>query len=139
MTYVLIQRPISSVFQTDIEALTIELENMTIDPGAPAKRVESFKPANHEHARARPPLDSKADMLPKRDEKTHKHSQNPRSVEIDTPEPEEPEYRISARHSILASLPLPSGVPDDALKPIIIPAPFTLHEFLGNASGVSKF
>lgn len=50
---------------------------------------------------------------------------------------EEPQDRMALRHSILASLPLPSGVPDDALKPISIPAPFTLHEFLGNTTGVS--
>ena len=50
---------------------------------------------------------------------------------------EEPQDRIALRHSILASLPLPTGVPDDALRPISIPAPFTLHEFLGNTTGVS--
>ena len=50
---------------------------------------------------------------------------------------DEPEHRISIRHSILAVLPIPSDIPDDALKPILIPAPFTLHEFLGNTTGVS--
>jgi hypothetical protein len=50
---------------------------------------------------------------------------------------DEPEHRISARYSILAALPIPADIPDDALKPIIIPAPFTLHEFLGNTTGVS--
>ena len=50
---------------------------------------------------------------------------------------EEPQDRIALRHSILASLPVPTGVPDDALKPIFIPPPFTLHEFLGNTTGVS--
>ena len=52
---------------------------------------------------------------------------------------EEPQDRIAFRHSILASLPVPTGVPSDALKPISIPAPFTLHEFLGNTTGVSGF
>ena len=41
------------------------------------------------------------------------------------------------RTSILNSLPIPADVPDDCLQPIIIPIPFTLHEFLGNATGVS--
>ncbi|KAF9239150.1 hypothetical protein BU15DRAFT_74842 [Melanogaster broomeanus] len=47
----------------------------------------------------------------------------------------EPEKTIAARQAILAALPLPSGIPDDALQPIILPAPYTLHDFLGNASG----
>ncbi|KIM87329.1 hypothetical protein PILCRDRAFT_3823 [Piloderma croceum F 1598] len=51
---------------------------------------------------------------------------------------DEPEHRISARHSILAVLPIPADIPDDALKPILIPAPFTLHEFLGNTTGSLK-
>ena len=50
---------------------------------------------------------------------------------------QEPEEIAKARHAILAALPLPSEIPDDSLKPILIPSPFTLHEFLGNASGVS--
>jgi hypothetical protein len=44
-----------------------------------------------------------------------------------------------ARYAVLAAIPLPVNVPGDELKPIVIPAPFTLHEFLGNASGVSRF
>jgi hypothetical protein len=48
-----------------------------------------------------------------------------------------PEAMAKARYATLASLPLPADIPDDSLKPIIIPSPFTLHEFLGNASGVS--
>jgi hypothetical protein len=46
---------------------------------------------------------------------------------------------IKARNMILAALPLPTEVPDDSLQPIVIPSPYTLHEFLGNASGVSFF
>ncbi|KAJ7765691.1 hypothetical protein B0H16DRAFT_1309933, partial [Mycena metata] len=48
----------------------------------------------------------------------------------------EPEEIIKARHAMLASIPLPADPPDDCLKPIVIPPPFTLHEFLANASGV---
>lgn len=40
---------------------------------------------------------------------------------------------------MLANLPLPSGIPDDALQPIMIQPPYTLHEFLGNATGVGLF
>lgn len=58
-----------------------------------------------------------------------------------TPEPSfynEPEQMIAHRHSILAALPLPAELSaDDTLSPIVIPAPFTLHEFLGNTTGVS--
>ncbi|KAG9318069.1 hypothetical protein JVU11DRAFT_133 [Chiua virens] len=43
---------------------------------------------------------------------------------------------IAARQKMLASLPLPSGIPDDALQPIMIHPGHTLHEFLGNATGV---
>lgn len=43
---------------------------------------------------------------------------------------------ISARNQMLAMIPVPPEYPDDPLKPITIPAPFNLHEFLGNASGV---
>ncbi|KAF7295844.1 hypothetical protein HMN09_01127600 [Mycena chlorophos] len=47
----------------------------------------------------------------------------------------EPEEIIKARHALLATIPLPLDPPDDTLKPIVIPPPFTLHEFLANASG----
>ncbi|KAI0307209.1 hypothetical protein B0F90DRAFT_1622036 [Multifurca ochricompacta] len=46
--------------------------------------------------------------------------------------------KLSARHAILAALPLPAGIPSDALRPILIPSPYTLHEFLANAVGVSS-
>lgn len=46
---------------------------------------------------------------------------------------------IAARQAMLATLPLPSGIPDDALQPIMIHPPHTLHEFLGNSSGVGFF
>ncbi|KAJ6455947.1 hypothetical protein C8R47DRAFT_1029492, partial [Mycena vitilis] len=51
------------------------------------------------------------------------------------PKSSEPEDIIKARHALLAAIPLPADPPDDTLKPIIIPAPFTLHEFLANATG----
>ncbi|KAG1736902.1 uncharacterized protein EDB91DRAFT_496440 [Suillus paluster] len=49
-----------------------------------------------------------------------------------------PEKSILARQELLAMLPLPADIPDDALNPILIPPPYTLHEFLGNASGTLK-
>ncbi|TDL18486.1 hypothetical protein BD410DRAFT_753187 [Rickenella mellea] len=49
-----------------------------------------------------------------------------------------PKHIIDARFAILASLPLPNTVPNDVLKPIIIPPPVTLHEFLSNATGSTK-
>jgi hypothetical protein len=52
------------------------------------------------------------------------------------PKSNEPEDIIKARHALLATIPLPLDPPDDTLKPIVIPPPFTLHEFLANASGV---
>ncbi|KAG1819769.1 uncharacterized protein BJ212DRAFT_1267581, partial [Suillus subaureus] len=48
-----------------------------------------------------------------------------------------PEKLILARQALLATLPLPADIPDDALNPILIPQSYTLHEFLGNTSGVS--
>ncbi|KAH7890074.1 hypothetical protein F5I97DRAFT_1965178 [Phlebopus sp. FC_14] len=48
------------------------------------------------------------------------------------------EKSIAAKQAILASLPLPEGIPDDALQPIVIPAPHSLHEFLSNISGPLK-
>ncbi|KAF9228839.1 hypothetical protein BS17DRAFT_212981 [Gyrodon lividus] len=48
------------------------------------------------------------------------------------------ESTIAARQEVLAALPLPSGIPDDALQPIMLPAPYSLHEFLGNTTGFLK-
>ncbi|KAL0947746.1 hypothetical protein HGRIS_013826 [Hohenbuehelia grisea] len=47
----------------------------------------------------------------------------------------DPLQRIKARNDILSALPLPTEGPHDDLEPIIIPAPFTLHEFLATSSG----
>ncbi|KAJ6630320.1 hypothetical protein B0H10DRAFT_2349520 [Mycena sp. CBHHK59/15] len=65
---------------------------------------------------------------------TQPHLQVVRTV----PKSTEPEDIIKARHAILAAIPLPPDPPDDTLKPIVIPASFTLHEFLANASGSLK-
>ncbi|KAI0373136.1 hypothetical protein BV20DRAFT_977736 [Pilatotrama ljubarskyi] len=46
--------------------------------------------------------------------------------------------KIEGRYAVLASLPLPSGIPDDALTPIVIPAPYTLHDFIGTTSGLLR-
>ncbi|KAM5542076.1 hypothetical protein V8D89_004386 [Ganoderma adspersum] len=46
--------------------------------------------------------------------------------------------KIEARYAILASLPLPSGIPEDSLTPILIPAPYTLHDFVGTTSGLLR-
>ncbi|KAJ7237730.1 hypothetical protein B0H12DRAFT_1138455 [Mycena haematopus] len=51
------------------------------------------------------------------------------------PKSSEPEDIIKARNALLAAIPLPADPPDDTLKPIVIPPPFTLHEFLANATG----
>lgn len=49
-----------------------------------------------------------------------------------------PEEMVAARNALLATLPVPPGIPEEELKPIMIPAPFTIHEFLGNTTGVSR-
>ncbi|OSD02134.1 hypothetical protein PYCCODRAFT_443491 [Trametes coccinea BRFM310] len=43
--------------------------------------------------------------------------------------------KIESRYSVLANLPLPSDIPDDALTPITIPAPHTLNDFISTTSG----
>ncbi|KAI0251360.1 hypothetical protein BJV78DRAFT_1126595, partial [Lactifluus subvellereus] len=49
----------------------------------------------------------------------------------------EAEESIRARHAILAALPLPAGIPSDALRPILIPSSYTLQEFLASAVGLT--
>ncbi|KAH9914513.1 uncharacterized protein BXZ73DRAFT_92797 [Epithele typhae] len=44
--------------------------------------------------------------------------------------------KINARYAVLASLPLPSGIPEDSLTPILIPSPHSIHEFIATTSGV---
>jgi hypothetical protein len=48
----------------------------------------------------------------------------------------DPEERLKARHELLASLPLPEGVPDDELKPLILPGNMTIKEFILGACNV---
>lgn len=50
----------------------------------------------------------------------------------------EAEESIRSRHAILATLPLPVGIPSDALRPILIPPSYTLHEFLASAIGALR-
>ncbi|KAF7791051.1 hypothetical protein EIP86_002011 [Pleurotus ostreatoroseus] len=51
---------------------------------------------------------------------------------------EKPDNIAQARFSILAELPLPVDMPEDTLIPIIIPHPFTIHDFIGTAIGSLK-
>lgn len=48
----------------------------------------------------------------------------------------DPEERLKARYELLASLPLPKGVPDDELKPLVLPGSMTIKEFILNACNV---
>ena len=48
----------------------------------------------------------------------------------------DPEERLKARYELLASLPLPEGVPDDELKPFVLPASMTIKEFILSACNV---
>ena len=48
----------------------------------------------------------------------------------------DPEERLKARYELLASLPLPEGVPDDELKPLVLPGSMTIKEFILSASNV---
>ncbi|KAI0648473.1 hypothetical protein C8Q79DRAFT_1008796 [Trametes meyenii] len=43
--------------------------------------------------------------------------------------------KIELRYATLAALPLPSGIPNDALTPIVIPSPHSLHDFISTMSG----
>ena len=50
----------------------------------------------------------------------------------------DPVDMVKARNSVLAALPTPSGIPDEELQPIMLPASSTIHEFLNNATKVSS-
>jgi hypothetical protein len=52
---------------------------------------------------------------------------------------DDPGERLKARHALLASLPLPTDVPFDTLKPIIIPATFSIQDFIGILCNVSNY
>ncbi|KIO05607.1 hypothetical protein M404DRAFT_140722, partial [Pisolithus tinctorius Marx 270] len=49
------------------------------------------------------------------------------------------EKTVAARHSILAALPLPSGIPADELQPIVLPHSYSLGDFLRNTTGVRNY
>ncbi len=53
------------------------------------------------------------------------------------PKTDDPQALVNARNAKLASIPLPDNPPDVTLTAIMIPAPFTLHEFLNMAPAVS--
>lgn len=57
------------------------------------------------------------------------------SVQVELPTISTAE-KIDTRYAILASLPLPSDIPEDSLTPILIPPPHSLHDFIGTTSGV---
>ncbi|KAL5528882.1 hypothetical protein ACEPAG_4856 [Sanghuangporus baumii] len=44
---------------------------------------------------------------------------------------------IRARNAVLTALPMPPGIPEDELKPIVLPPSMTIHEFLNNTVGNS--
>ena len=50
----------------------------------------------------------------------------------------DPEERLKARYELLASLPLPEGIPDDELKPLVLPGNMTIKEFILNACNVRR-
>ncbi|OJT02011.1 hypothetical protein TRAPUB_7545 [Trametes pubescens] len=43
--------------------------------------------------------------------------------------------KIQSRYAVLASLALPCGIPNDALTPIIIPSPYSVHDFISTTGG----
>ncbi|PSR70881.1 hypothetical protein PHLCEN_2v13243 [Hermanssonia centrifuga] len=52
---------------------------------------------------------------------------------------EKPETIIQARYDILAELPIPPDMPSDTvLRPIVIPSPYTIHDFIGTAIGTTQ-
>jgi hypothetical protein len=48
----------------------------------------------------------------------------------------DPEQRLKARYELLASLPLPEAVPEDELKPFVLPGSMTIKEFILSACNV---
>ncbi|EJD06218.1 uncharacterized protein FOMMEDRAFT_153619 [Fomitiporia mediterranea MF3/22] len=49
-----------------------------------------------------------------------------------------PADMVRARNAVLTALPMPPGIPEDELKPIILPASLSIHEFLNNCTAVSN-
>ncbi|KAF8626346.1 hypothetical protein AX15_005003 [Amanita polypyramis BW_CC] len=52
-----------------------------------------------------------------------------------TPASDEPSEMVHARYAVLAAIPVPPDAPEDTLKPIVIPAPFTFNEFINSTTG----
>ncbi|KAK7690971.1 hypothetical protein QCA50_006074 [Cerrena zonata] len=48
------------------------------------------------------------------------------------------EERLNTRYTILSQLPLPSDMPSEILLPIVVPPPFTVHDFIGTITGPMK-
>ncbi|KAL5533482.1 hypothetical protein ACEPAF_5258 [Sanghuangporus sanghuang] len=46
---------------------------------------------------------------------------------------------IRARNAVLTALPMPLGIPEDELKPIILPPSMPIHEFLNNTTGTTRW
>ncbi|KAJ7778843.1 hypothetical protein DFH07DRAFT_911209 [Mycena maculata] len=125
---------------SELSRPTLQLSQNGIDHANPGNNAQLIRPASRAPLRVpreTPPpsrgsdgndLDYQAQIL-----------QKPDPVTYHVPKSSEPEDIIKARHAMLAMIPLPADPPDDTLKPIVIPPPFTLHEFLANASGVPFF
>ena len=51
---------------------------------------------------------------------------------------DDPGETLKSRHALLASLPLPTDIPSDALRPIVIPSTVGIHEFINAICNVSR-
>ena len=60
------------------------------------------------------------------------------NIQYTPPQTEDPAQLVAARHAVLAKIPLPVNPPDDTLSAILIPPPFTLHEFINAAPVVRR-
>ncbi|KAJ6606095.1 hypothetical protein DFH09DRAFT_1386573 [Mycena vulgaris] len=102
----------------------------------PRETPPPTRPSTSSDNNARPILDDNdLDYQAQAAPKPESFTPPPFQVVHTAPKSSEPEDIIKARHALLATIPLPLDPPDDTLKPIVIPPPFTLHEFLANASG----
>ncbi|KAF8162712.1 hypothetical protein B0H34DRAFT_856362 [Crassisporium funariophilum] len=54
------------------------------------------------------------------------------------PKTDDPVALVKARNAVLSVIPLPSNPPDVTLNAIVIPPPFTIHEFLSGTSGTLR-
>ncbi|KAJ7490989.1 hypothetical protein FB451DRAFT_996639, partial [Mycena latifolia] len=124
-----------AALETTVKTLREQLA-MATSLNVPARSVEP--PPSYDEVCSPPCLKAKLQFLQNGIDHA-KPGQNPQLVRPASRAPplrsSEPEDIIKARHALLATIPLPLDPPDDTLKPIVIPPPFTLHEFLANASG----